>query len=185
MPCATAVANYCGLTFLDASKCSVRCPRGVDAECPSGERCYANVDCHHEGDSVTDEQQQQPVETQEEGEVQQQQTAQGNALMDEDEKEANGNDLTSLEVVGIVLGIVAALVSIAGAACACWKEMGKKKKKEHSTKEQGDEQHERMERGEHRIGDEQTREEELQQGKEEEMHKSQSQGEHQRNMPCL
>ncbi len=37
--------NYCGTSWWNASKCYTRCPRGVDSECPRGERCYAHVRC--------------------------------------------------------------------------------------------------------------------------------------------
>ena len=37
---------YCGTAFSDASKCSTPCPSGgTDEECPSGESCYADVEC--------------------------------------------------------------------------------------------------------------------------------------------
>ncbi len=37
--------NWCGTSFEDASKCRTACPRGVDSECPGGERCFASVSC--------------------------------------------------------------------------------------------------------------------------------------------
>lgn len=38
--------NYCGVDFADAvNRCSTPCPNGVDSECPSGERCYADTGC--------------------------------------------------------------------------------------------------------------------------------------------
>jgi hypothetical protein len=36
----------CGITFDDAGKsCGVLCPTGEDAECPTGEACFADVIC--------------------------------------------------------------------------------------------------------------------------------------------
>lgn len=37
--------NYCGTTFGDSLTCHAACPRGIDSECPRGERCFASVPC--------------------------------------------------------------------------------------------------------------------------------------------
>lgn len=39
------LANYCGTTFANSKKCATRCPRGLNHECPAGEKCYARVRC--------------------------------------------------------------------------------------------------------------------------------------------
>jgi len=35
--------NYCGLSWMDATRCADRCPTGDPAECPGDEGCYADV----------------------------------------------------------------------------------------------------------------------------------------------
>ena len=35
--------NYCGETWNDASSCLVACPGGNDAECPTNQKCFADV----------------------------------------------------------------------------------------------------------------------------------------------
>jgi len=37
--------NMCGSDFNGATMCGAACPGGTDGECPSGEMCYAGVDC--------------------------------------------------------------------------------------------------------------------------------------------
>jgi hypothetical protein len=38
---------FCGLDFCDASnECAQPCPTGYDAQCPSGQRCFANTPCN-------------------------------------------------------------------------------------------------------------------------------------------
>jgi len=45
-PAAVSAANYCGSDWADASSCShSSCPRGIDADCPMGMRCYAGTRC--------------------------------------------------------------------------------------------------------------------------------------------
>lgn len=40
-----AKSNYCGTNYANSLSCSKSCPGGVDSECPSGQRCFANVPC--------------------------------------------------------------------------------------------------------------------------------------------
>lgn len=44
-PAATRNNNYCGTSFNTALACAVACPSGTNAECPSGQFCYASVGC--------------------------------------------------------------------------------------------------------------------------------------------
>ena len=42
----SGAASWCGTSWSDAgSKCRQACPGGVDSECPSGEFCFASVNC--------------------------------------------------------------------------------------------------------------------------------------------
>ncbi len=36
---------FCGTDWLDSSKCTHKCPSGMDSECPSGEACFADAEC--------------------------------------------------------------------------------------------------------------------------------------------
>ena len=36
---------YCGTNYSDSFKCLTACPGGIDGECPSGEKCFRDVQC--------------------------------------------------------------------------------------------------------------------------------------------
>jgi len=38
-----ALQNMCGATYGDAARCGEACPKGTNAECPTGEMCFASV----------------------------------------------------------------------------------------------------------------------------------------------
>eukprot|EP00585_Thalassiosira_rotula_P004448 CAMPEP_0196153706 /NCGR_PEP_ID=MMETSP0910-20130528/37653_1 /TAXON_ID=49265 /ORGANISM="Thalassiosira rotula, Strain GSO102" /LENGTH=653 /DNA_ID=CAMNT_0041417579 /DNA_START=108 /DNA_END=2069 /DNA_ORIENTATION=+ len=40
-----ALQNMCGASYGDAMRCGQACPKGTDAECRTGEMCFASVDC--------------------------------------------------------------------------------------------------------------------------------------------
>ena len=43
---ATSDANYCGVTWINATSCNYgTCPNGLDSECPDGMKCFADVEC--------------------------------------------------------------------------------------------------------------------------------------------
>ena len=48
-PPTTSAANYCGETWIAATRCdSDACPDGLDSECPDGTVCFSDVDCSDE-----------------------------------------------------------------------------------------------------------------------------------------
>ena len=42
----SVAANWCGTSWVDANRCSSNsCPGGVNRECPTGQRCFADISC--------------------------------------------------------------------------------------------------------------------------------------------
>lgn len=88
-------SRWCGSTFADSGKCEQLCPNGVDRECPSGERCFADVICLE-------------AQTLNPG------TSPSSAVSEPVEDKPAVQHLSGLEKFGIIVGVVSSVVAIAG-----------------------------------------------------------------------
>lgn len=111
-PAAEGAKFYCGKTFQTASQCTHECPTQTDGQCGEKETCFKDVVCLKpvvppsagDGDSGS-------------GSSSSSTSSSGNG----NESSSGGNSTSILEIVGIIVGVIASLITVEEAIRRMWR----------------------------------------------------------------